>query len=92
MEAANITSFQIQSSLGDDRSEPGQLIVHDDVPTWVQAELRRMDYRGETQPKTSVPTTAINFDREHGSCLGGASDYGEDLRHGLVAGLKLLPT
>jgi gamma-glutamyltranspeptidase/glutathione hydrolase len=44
----------------------------------VQAELRRMGYRVETDPKTSGPITAISFDREHGTMWGGASDFGED--------------
>ena len=37
-----------------------------------------MGYRVETDPKTSGPTTAIWFDREHGTMWGGASDYGDD--------------
>jgi gamma-glutamyltranspeptidase/glutathione hydrolase len=77
-EAANVTSYQMQSSFGDHRSEPGRLVVREDVPSWVQAELRRMGYRVETDPKTSGPITAISFDREHGTMWGGASDFGED--------------
>jgi gamma-glutamyltranspeptidase/glutathione hydrolase len=77
-EAANVTSLQMQSSFGDHSSEPGRLIVRDDVPAWVRAELRRMGYRVETQPKTSGPITAIWFDREHGTFWGAASDHGED--------------
>ncbi len=77
-EAANITSYQMQSSFGDHSSEPGRLVVRDDVPEWVRAELGRMGYRVETRRRTSGPITAIYFDREHGTFQGAASDYGED--------------
>ena len=33
-EAANITSYQMQSSFGAHTSEPGRLVVRDDVPAW----------------------------------------------------------
>ena len=77
-EAANLTSYQMQSSFGAHKAEPGRLVVRDDVPEWVLAELRRMGYRVETRQRTSGPITAIVFDREHGTMWGGASDYGED--------------
>jgi gamma-glutamyltranspeptidase/glutathione hydrolase len=68
----------MQSSFGAHRSEPGRLLLRDDVPAWVQAELRRMGYRIETEPRTSGPITAIYLDREHGTMWGAASDFGED--------------
>ena len=77
-EAANITSYQMQSSFGAHKSEPGRLVVREDVPEWVRAELRKKGYRVETQQRTSGPITAIVFDREHGTMWGGASDFGED--------------
>lgn len=77
-EAANITSYQMQSSFGAHEAEPGRLVVRDDVPAWVQAELRAMGYDVETDEKTSGPITAIFFDREHGTMWGAASDFGED--------------
>jgi gamma-glutamyltranspeptidase/glutathione hydrolase len=77
-EAANLNSYQMQSSFGAHRSEPGRLLLRDDVPAWVQAELRRMGYRIETEPRTSGPITAIYLDREHGTMWGAASDFGED--------------
>ncbi|HUP25462.1 MAG TPA: gamma-glutamyltransferase [Thermoanaerobaculia bacterium] len=77
-EAANIASFQMQSSFGDHRSEPGRLLARDDTPEWVVAELRKLGYRVETARKTSGPITAIWFDREHGTMWGGASDHGDD--------------
>jgi gamma-glutamyltranspeptidase/glutathione hydrolase len=78
VEAANITSYQMQSSFGAHKAEPGRLVVREDVPRWVQSELRKMGYKVETRRRTSGPITAIYFDREHGSFWGGASDYGED--------------
>jgi gamma-glutamyltranspeptidase/glutathione hydrolase len=78
VEAANITSYQMQSSFGAHKAEPGRLVVREDVPRWVQSELRKMGYEVETRRRTSGPITAIYFDRENGSFWGGASDYGED--------------
>ena len=78
VEAANITSYQMQSSFGAHKAEPGRLAVREDVPTWVQAKLRSMGYEVETRKRTSGPITAIVFDREHGTMWGGASDFGED--------------
>ncbi|MCZ6725906.1 MAG: gamma-glutamyltransferase, partial [Acidobacteria bacterium] len=78
VEAPNITSYQMQSSFGAHKSEPGRLVLRDDVPSWVIARLREMGYRVETRARTSGPTTAIYFDREHGTMWGGASDFGED--------------
>ena len=77
-EAANITSYQMQSSFGAHKAEPGRLVVRDDVPPWVRAELAKRGYRVETRQRTSGPITAIVFDREHGTMWGGASDFGED--------------
>ena len=77
-EAANITGYQMQSSFGAHKAEPGRLIVRDDVPAWVQAELRKKGYRVETRARTSGPITAIAFDHEHGTMWGGASNFGED--------------
>jgi len=77
-EAANIVSYQMQSSFGAHSAEPGRLVVRDDVPDWVRAALRRKGYRVETAPRTSGPINAIFFDREHGTMWGGSSNYGED--------------
>ena len=78
VEAANITSYQMQSSFGAHSAEPGRLVVRDDVPDWVRAKLESMGYEVETRPRTSGPITAIYFDREHGTLWGGASNFGED--------------
>lgn len=77
-EAANITSYQMQSSFGAHKAEPGRLRLRDDVPDWVRRQLGEMGYRVETRRRTSGPITAIVFDREHGTMWGGASDFGED--------------
>ncbi|HSJ07239.1 MAG TPA: gamma-glutamyltransferase [Longimicrobiales bacterium] len=77
-EAANINSYQMRSSFGDQKSEPGRLLVHELTPPWVVAELRRMGYRVETGAITSGPINAIFFDRRHGTFWGGSSHHGED--------------
>ena len=78
VEAPNIVSYQMQSSFGSHKAEPGRLVLREDVPAWVQDELRRKGYEVETRRRTSGPITAIFFDREHDTMWGGASDYGED--------------
>jgi gamma-glutamyltranspeptidase/glutathione hydrolase len=77
-EAANVNSYQMQSSFGAHTAEPGRLVVRRDVPGWVQNELRDLGYEVETWERTSGPITAIWIDREHGTLWGGASDFGED--------------
>jgi gamma-glutamyltranspeptidase/glutathione hydrolase len=77
-EAANIESFQMHSSFGDHRSEPGRLVVRSDVPPWVREELARMGYRIERLVRTSGPITAILIDSERGTFQGAASEHGDD--------------
>ena len=77
-EAANINSYQMQSSFGAHEAEPGRLLVREDVPSWIRDELQKLGYDVETASRTSGPITAIWFDREHGTMWGGASDFGED--------------
>ncbi|MEM8932419.1 MAG: gamma-glutamyltransferase [Acidobacteriota bacterium] len=77
-EAANLTSYQMQSSFGAHKAEPGRLRVRDDTPPWVLQRLAAMGYDVETRQRTSGPITAIVFDPEHGTMWGGASDFGED--------------
>jgi len=78
VEAHNITSYQMQSSFGAHKAEPGRIQVTKKVPEWVRSQLKSMDYQVETVDRTYSPITAIYFDRENGSMWGGASDYGED--------------
>jgi gamma-glutamyltranspeptidase/glutathione hydrolase len=77
-EAANVNSYQMMESFGAHTSEPGRLIVRNDTPSWVRAELERMGYRIETWGKTSGPINAIYIDAKHGTLWGGSSDFGED--------------
>ena len=77
-EAANITSYQMRSSFGEHKAEPGRITLHDDVPFWTRRELARMGYRLEFHARTSGPITAIQFDHKHGTFWGGASNHGED--------------
>ncbi len=77
-EAANITSYQMRSSFGEHKSEPGRMTLTDEVPSWVRRELTRMGYTLGFVKKNSGPITAIYFDQEHGSFWGGASNHGED--------------
>jgi gamma-glutamyltranspeptidase/glutathione hydrolase len=78
VEAANVNSYQLQESFGDHGSEPGRLVVRNDTPSWVRAELERMGYNIEGWNRTSGPINAIFIDRAHGSLWGGSSDFGED--------------
>jgi gamma-glutamyltranspeptidase/glutathione hydrolase len=78
VEAPNVNSYQMRSSFGAHDARPGRLVIHEDSPPWVRAELRRMGYDLITAERTSGPINAIWFDREHGTMWGGSSDYGED--------------
>ena len=77
-EAANITSYQMRSSFGEHKAEPGRVTLGDEVPSWVRRELTRMGYRPDFVRKNSGPITAIYFDQEHATFWGGASNHGED--------------
>ena len=77
-EAANFTSYQMRSSFGAHKPEPGRMTLTEEVPSWVRRELRRMGYRLDFVERNSGPITAIYFDQEHGTMWGGASNHGED--------------
>ncbi|MEW6159460.1 MAG: gamma-glutamyltransferase [Verrucomicrobiota bacterium] len=77
-EAANITSYQMRSSFGEHKVEPGRVTLNQEVPSWIRRELKRMGYKMDFATKTSGPITAIYFDQEHGTFWGGASNHGED--------------
>lgn len=77
-EAANINSYQMQSSFGDHQSQPGRLLLREDVPDWVVDDLEKKGYKVELRQRTSGPITAIYFDESNGTMWGGASDFGED--------------
>jgi gamma-glutamyltranspeptidase/glutathione hydrolase len=82
-EAANINTNQLWLSLGgtkisDREPKPGQLLLNDNTPEPVQAELRKMGYVLSFDDRTSGPINAIYFDWKHGSLWGGSSNHGED--------------
>ena len=77
-EAANIHSYQMQSSFGAHESKPGSLTLNSSVPSWVRNELRKKGYKMDFQDRTSGPLNAIWFDWKHGTFWGGSSNHGED--------------
>ena len=77
-EAANFNSYQMRSSFGEHESQPGRLLLNEEMPDWVRRELRRMGYTLTFERLTSGPINAIFFDREHGTFWGGSSHHGED--------------
>jgi len=78
VEAANINSSQMKGSFAEHPSTPGAILVRDDTPPWVVADLLRMGYNVRTSPRTSGPINAIFFDRANGTMWGGSSNHGED--------------
>jgi len=77
-EAANFNSYQMFSTFGQHKSEPGRLLLNESVPPWVRQDLARRGYRLEYDRLTSGPINAIFFDRAHGTFWGGSSHHGED--------------
>ncbi|MEO7600488.1 MAG: gamma-glutamyltransferase, partial [Opitutus sp.] len=78
VEASNFGSYQMQSSFGDHRSEPGRLELRQDVPLWVQQDLTRRGYKVELVPLAYSPVTALMVDEHSGTFQGAASDSGDD--------------
>jgi gamma-glutamyltranspeptidase/glutathione hydrolase len=77
-EAANFNSYQVHSSFGDHVSEPGKLQVRIDTPIETQLRLQAMGYTLELLQLTSGPINGILFDQEHGTMIGGSSNFGDD--------------
>ena len=77
-EAPNVNSFQLRNSFRDHASGPGRLLLQEDVPPWVRAELLERGYELTFRERTSGPINAIYFDREHGTMWGGSSHHGDD--------------
>lgn len=77
-EAANFNSYQMLSTFGDHRAEPGRLTLNEEVPSWVREDLVRRGYRLDFLKLTSGPINAIFFDRRHQTMWGGSSNHGED--------------
>ena len=82
-EAANINTNQLWLSLGGEKLEdrkprPGNILINNNTPPWVQRDLRKMGYTLSFGERTSGPVNAIFFDNKHHSFWGGSSNYGED--------------
>lgn len=77
-EAANFGSFQVHSSFGQHLSEPGKIVVRQDTPMEVMRQLERMGYIIYTERLSSGPINGILYDQQHGTMIGGSSDYGDD--------------
>ena len=77
-EAANFNSYQMHSTFGDHRAEPGRITLNDEVPPWVREDLVRRGYKPDYMRLTSGPINAIFFDRAHGTMWGGSSNHGDD--------------
>lgn len=77
-EAANINSYQMQSSFGAHEIKPGGLTLNSQVPAWVRRDLKNRGYKMDFLDRTSGPLNAIWFDWKHGTFWGGSSNNGED--------------
>ncbi|MFW6124246.1 MAG: gamma-glutamyltransferase family protein [Acidobacteriota bacterium] len=77
-EASNIVSYQMQSSFGNHKAQPGRLTLNDSVSESIIEILKNMGYDINTRKRTSGPITAIYFDWKHKTLWGGASNYGDD--------------
>lgn len=77
-EAANIHSYQMQSSFGAHESKPGSITLNYAVPAWVRNDLQKRGYKMNFLERTSGPLNAIWFDWKHNSFWGGSSNHGED--------------
>ena len=77
-EAANIVSYQMQSSFGKHVASPGKLRLNEKVPQKIRDNLADMGYKLDFRKYTSGPITAIYYDWKHGTFWGGASNFGED--------------
>ena len=77
-EAANFTSYQMQSSFGAHQAQPGRIEVMPSVSPFTREELKRRGYTVEVKERTYSPITAIMVDHEHGALQGGAGNTGDD--------------
>ena len=77
-EAANFNSYQMHSTFGDHRAEPGRMTLNEGTPSSVREDLARRGYKLDYLKLTSGPINAIFFDRLHGTMWGGSSNHGDD--------------
>lgn len=77
-EAANFTSYQMQTSFGAHEAQPGRLEVMPSVEPYTRDQLKKMGYYVEVIERTYSPITAIIFNRQEGIMEGGAGNTGDD--------------
>jgi gamma-glutamyltranspeptidase/glutathione hydrolase len=77
-EAANIVSYQMQSSFDEHVASPGKLRLNENISQKVRDNLANMGYKLDYEKYTSGPITAIYYDWKHGTFWGGASNFGDD--------------
>ena len=77
-EAANFNSYQMHSTFGDHRAEPGRMTLNEVTSSAVREDLVRRGYKLDYLKLTSGPINAIFFDRPHGTMWGGSSNHGDD--------------
>ena len=77
-EAANFTSYQMQTSFGDHKAEPGRIEVMPSVEPYTREQLMDMGYSVEVVDRTYSPITAIIFNHREGSLEGGVGNTGDD--------------
>ena len=77
-EAANVTTYQMNSSFGEHERRPGRLTLDTRTPDWVRDELRGMGYTLDFAERNSGPINAILLDSAHGTMWGGSSNNGDD--------------
>ena len=83
-EAAQHQQLRMHESFGMHTSDPGRLVVRNDTPSWVRAELERMGYRiehGRRRPVRSTRSTSIELTAR----FGRLERLRRRLRHSLVA-------
>ena len=82
-EAANVNSYQLQESFGAHTSEPGRLIVRNDTPSWVRAELERSRDRIRAKRPSDGGVEDLRFVGLHPRAFSSTEDDGgETLSHG----------
>ena len=52
-EAANINSYQMQSSFGAHESKPGAITLSSETPNWIRNDLKKRGYKMDFQERTS---------------------------------------
>lgn len=77
-EAANFTSYQMQTSFGDHKAEPGRIELMPSVEPYTREQLMDMGYTVEVVDRTYSPITAIIFNHREGSLEGGVGNTGDD--------------